>query len=159
MIKSKCVECQRGRADRNIRSIASHSVSAIALTSALGFIPSPALAACTAAATTITCTGDISGGFSTQGDFDILNMATLTDDIGGNGIRIVATSTGNFAFNAVIDPFDIILTGGSLATRNGFNIVSESGSISGTINGDILGRKRRDQLRNVSAAQLLRIGL
>ncbi len=144
MIKSKCVECQRGRADRNIRSIASHSVSAIALTSALGFIPSPALAACTAAGTTITCTGDISGGFSTQGDFDILNMATLTDDIGGTGIRIVDTSTGNFAFDAVIDPVEITLTGGSLATRNGFNIVSESGSISGTINGDIRGQVGSD---------------
>lgn len=126
------------------RRIALASVSTLTMTVAAGLVPSSAFAACTTAGTAITCTGDVSAGFSTQGAFDQLTIGGLTTDIGGPGIRITDTSGADFTFGAVIDPFDIMLTGGSLATRNGFNIVTDNGSISGTIAGDILGQVADD---------------
>ncbi len=116
-----------------------------------------AYAACTTVGTTMTCTGDLSGGVAASNPVTVLNVNSLTEDIKppvNGGINF--TSDGAITIVSDTGDFEIIVTGlhagGIFASSSGNEAVSvtHTGDITSTVDVGIYARSNGGAVTTVS---------
>ncbi len=122
-----------------------HAAAGIAPVLVAILMAEPVEAACTASGTTLTCTGDNSGGVTeSSAAVTTIDIHTLTTDIGNNGFRFSQTGGLDLTIAADLGTFKIALDPPNTSNpRNGFEITGDGG-VSGFLTGDITGPTRPD---------------
>ncbi|WP_299685901.1 autotransporter outer membrane beta-barrel domain-containing protein [uncultured Tateyamaria sp.] len=113
------------------------ALGALLLTTAL--YPAVGSASCVTTGNVVTCDGALPTGQAVTGGFDTININSLTQAVGGTGLRFTNTTGADINVNADLSTFGTVLDPGFGRTRRaGFEIRTD-GAVTGTVTGDITG--------------------